>query len=175
MSLLNWMLERGDRAVQVGCKGLTRLAASHRTIMNGSSKYLTRYYLTRKQHESDVDAKGKFSVYLHYFHRGDEDASLHNHPWQWSFSLILTNGYIEERWNDQTQKIDTREIRPGDLNVIRANDFHRVDLRDPSKGAWTIFVTGPRVQSWGFWWPGVHSFIPWHLFQHSNTDVQRTN
>jgi hypothetical protein len=89
------------------------------------------------------------SIYLHYFYRGDLDQALHNHPWGWAFSLILTNGYHEERWTAQGRQRST--FRPGSFNILRWNTYHRVDLRDPSKGAWTLFITSPRVQDWSFW------------------------
>lgn len=116
------------------------------------------------------------SVYLHYFHRGDEDASLHNHPWSTSYSLILTNGYMEERWDPKLQKIVQRTIRPGSINRILANDFHRVELLDPTRGAWTLFFSGARLERpWGFWWPGVHDFTPWFNFVRKRNVHERAN
>jgi len=116
--------------------------------------YLTRHYFTKRSTEGR-----RFGVYLHYFHMGDPDASLHNHPFDSSFSIILTNGYLEERWDKSTEQVVLNTLRPGDFNIIRQNDFHRVDLRNPTKGAWTIFFSGTKVSDWGFWWPGVHPYV----------------
>ena len=38
-----------------------------------------------------------FTVYLHRFERPDNDRHLHNHPWPWAVSLVLTGGYDEVR------------------------------------------------------------------------------
>lgn len=136
-----------------------------RTFETDGSPYLSRFYLLRKSKPGDDDdARDRpLSVYLHYFHRGDEDAELHNHPWGFSFSVILTNGYIEERWIKN--EIVKRVLRPGSLNILRSNDFHRVDLRNPEQGAWTLFFAGKRVQDWGFWHPEIlPTLVPWRTF-----------
>src|ERR1700692_2623605 len=36
-------------------------------------------------------------VYLHHFHRPDNDRHLHNHPWKWTKSFVLCGSYTEER------------------------------------------------------------------------------
>lgn len=116
-------------------------AFPHRTIVRSDhTPYLTRYSLGQV---------GRWTVLLHHFHQGDQDPRCHDHPWDMSFSLMLAGGYLETRlgahgylWN--------RVVRPGALNIIRGDDFHRVELIDRDAGAVTIFVTGTRVKSWGF-------------------------
>jgi hypothetical protein len=178
MSVINWLFEKSEKAVISGCEAVSRKLPKF-TIYTEGLPYLTRHYVIRKGRAEGEEAEpgsegSKFnrwlSVYLHYFHRGDEDAALHNHPWKVSYSLILTNGYVEERWDPKTEKIVRRTLRPGSINRILADDFHRVELIDPSRGAWTLFFSGSRVkEAWGFWWPGVHGFIPWKQFtRHRN-------
>ena len=43
-------------------------------------------------------------------------------------------------------------VRPWSLNFLTHRDFHRVYLHNGD--AWTLFLVGPVVQSWGFWDPG---------------------
>ena len=108
-------------------------------------------------------------VYLHHFFRGDSDRELHNHPWVSSVSLILTNGYIEERWDPGERRMRYRHVYPGDFNVIRATDFHRVILRNPVRGCWTLFFTHRRIEEknghdWGFLDVTTGVYTPWGPF-----------
>lgn len=110
--------------------------------------YLTRTYLFFR------DRKW-FNIYLHKFHMSDPGVDTHNHPWVWSFSLILAGSYVEKRLvygfaslvRDQFR---TKRFAPGDINFIDNSVFHRVTLDDETKGVWTLFVAGPRVKDWGF-------------------------
>lgn len=62
-----------------------------RRIVGGDKTlYLSRYTVLRIPFTTR-------SVYLHCFHRSDEDRDLHNHPWDKSVSLVLWGGYVEER------------------------------------------------------------------------------
>ncbi len=119
-----------------------------RVISGESGAYLSRYTL--------CDLPGAGHIFLHYFHRSDEDATLHNHPWSGA-SLILAGGYREERRYTSDREghvgehlISTRTYLPGSVNTLAPDTFHRVDLLDP-RGCWTLFAVGERVQSWGFW------------------------
>lgn len=90
-------------------------------------------------------------VFLHYFFRGDHDRELHNHPWHWAVSLVLTGGYVEYRMEGKDGAVTRRVIRPLSLNLIRKDTFHRVELLEPGKGAWTLFIAGKRAaEPWGF-------------------------
>lgn len=138
--------------------------------------YLSRFYLypPHTAGESDQDSDEAWGISLHHFHRSDEDLELHNHPWGWGFSIILTGGYEEERRVEHPRTsdifgltgtcVEKRAFRPGRFNIIRANDFHRVLLLDPKNGAWTLFVHGPRIQDWGFWDPLTHVYEAWRPF-----------
>jgi hypothetical protein len=102
-------------------------------------------------------------LYLHRFVRGDEDRELHNHPWH-GLSLILVGGYREERkvWTPEGERVAVFARRPGTLNPIAPHTFHRVELFDGP--CWTLFATGPVVQSWGFWSRATGAFTPWRAF-----------
>ena len=113
--------------------------------------YLSRFYVFLADREFG-------NIFIHEFHSSDLDVGegghglLHNHPFKWSFSFVLVNGYWEERLNpDQT--VSKKFVKPFSFNFLSRKDFHRVDLVDGNKKAWTIFVTGPRSSrgSWGFY------------------------
>lgn len=125
-----------------------------RTIMGEAGPYLSRYTL--------ADLPDGSHVYLHFFHRGDADQELHNHPWAGS-SVILAGGYREERriGTPGDYAIARRTYLPGHENTLEPDTFHRVDLHTPAMGCWTLFHTGRRVQSWGFWDRRTGAFTPW--------------
>lgn len=124
--------------------------------------YLTRFYLWPLRPRTSEEHDG-FAVFLHFFWRGDQDQDLHNHPWRTSFSIILAGGYREERF-DKTGSIVSTVKRPGDFNLIRDNDFHRVDLIHPSWGSWSLFVAGARTQEWGFKNRLSQAYVPWQVY-----------
>jgi hypothetical protein len=138
--------------------------------------YLSRYYLFGLPKMSDgsypFEPKGAFregarerklfgvAPYLHQIHLSDNAGALHNHPWSWSFSLILWRGYYEDRLISSLE-IKRRRVWPGQINFLRGIDYHRIDLIK-GKPAWTLFVTGPRVSNWGFW--AKNGFVPFKNF-----------
>lgn len=126
-----------------------------------NSKYLTRYYIFRKPF------KWLPSVYLHCFHASDEDLELHNHDWKRSISFILTGSYLEERFVGNN--IVTRILKSGMFNYIKADDFHRVELK--SKRVWTLFISGSKVgaSGWGFKSRDTFEFVPWQKHILNNT------
>jgi len=119
--------------------------------------YLLRTYLTPKR-SGDSWWPG---IFLHRFFRSDADRWPHNHPWGSSVSLILTNGYVENRWDFKLKAFRKILRRPLRLNFIKANDFHRVDLIDIENGCWTLFFAFKRAQNWGFLDLEKGDVVPW--------------
>jgi hypothetical protein len=111
--------------------------------------YLRRWWLIPRN-------KFGFNIYLHHFLSSDEDRALHDHPW-WNISILLWGSYLEHmpkdynKWindNDRTEIIVKRYPL---VPVYRgANAIHRIELIN-EKPVWTLFITGPVVQQWGFW------------------------
>ncbi len=151
-----------------------------RIIMDrhGKSKYLSRYYLVKKPKMPDdsypFDINGTpregimwvpgYGMFLHHFHRDDEARELHSHPWKWSVSLILSGGYREERLERGWPSVRERVFRPGNINVLTNDVFHRVELLDVFGGCWTLFVHGPKNKNWGFLDRDTREFTDWRAF-----------
>lgn len=98
--------------------------------------YLWRWYL--------IPRNRFFNIYLHRFGRSDYDRALHDHPWA-SVSLLLKGEMIEHSFKG------IKHIYRF-LPVFRSAKFaHRLEL---VKGpVWTLFITGPKQRSWGFYCP----------------------
>lgn len=141
-----------------------------RVITVADLPYLTRYFIFRRSAltegmETKVTKPPRWGLYLHRFHRGDQDRELHNHPWRWALSFVLKGGYSEERRESNgvgDVRVVRREVRPWSFNYLTHNDFHRVDLDNGE--AWTLFLVGPLVQDWGFWDRSTGSYFPWKKF-----------
>ena len=132
-----------------------------RTIHTDGVPYLTRWYVYPGKPRTEDDAvtpKGRFAVFIHYFHRSDDDREQHNHPWSKSMAIILKGGYREERGDY------VRTYTPGMINVIGKDDYHRVDLLYPDKGSWSLFIAGRNVGSWGFKDAKTGTHIPWREY-----------
>lgn len=123
-----------------------------RVIETDGDPYLVRWYVCGRTPEHFHRVAPRLAwlpvtVFVHCFLRSDQGRDLHNHPWTTSVSLILKGGYVEERLI-RPRVIRCRRFSPGSVNVIRRNDFHRVDLL--ADRCWTIFIAGRKVSSWGF-------------------------
>lgn len=128
-----------------------------RTIYRRDGKlYLERYYILHNEDNSFLPG-----IYLHKFLASDEDPELHNHPWDHSFSLILSGGYTEEQRVGDTfsNKIEFNKFTSGMINVVNKDDFHRIELDQTP--TWTLFFSGKRVADWGFWDQKTAEYLPW--------------
>lgn len=121
----------------------------------GNTPYLTRWYIHPKR-EVDEDRTTPFGVYINFFHRSDEDEHEHNHPWDHAVAIVLAGGYTDQR--EGVVKV----YRPGDINVLDGNTFHKVTLLDPKQGSWSLFIAAKRFQSWGFKTP--EGIVPWRKY-----------
>jgi hypothetical protein len=94
-----------------------------------------------------------FNVYLHCFLRSDTDEALHDHPW-WNVSRLLRGKYIEHTFSGW------KEYNEGDMRFRTAKEAHRVELH--AGPAWSLFITGPKLRTWGFHCP--KGWKPWTEF-----------
>jgi hypothetical protein len=108
-----------------------------------------------------------FGVYLHRLDVPDPGVDLHDHPWKFA-SLILRGGYHEAVAETRSAPVYARRAeampmadfmrgfprtwRAGSVHCLRLTECHRITqlLRSPT---WTLVLTGPRRQSWGFYQP----------------------
>lgn len=102
----------------------------------GDRPYLDRYFIG--------DQRGAERYFAHRFHRGDPEAALHDHPWDFA-TLILVGGYLEHTPDA------TIERRAGDLVTHKAEDLHRIELT--TTPTWTLVRAGPTRRTWGFMEP----------------------
>lgn len=141
----------------------------HFVIGDQDKPYMLRWYL--------IPRNSYVNLYLHKFLRDDEDRALHNHPW-WFVSFLIWGRYDEIVSDDGTQAI----YRNSPSIAFRSAEHkHRVVLprivdwdysngtfTESRKPAWTIVMTGPKTQEWGFFCP--KGFVPWYDFvDRSNT------
>lgn len=150
--------------------------------------YLARFWLTPPVEilEERRWTSGD-SVCLHYFQSSDDDGALHDHPWDFT-TTVLEGAYIEnlppkcwhprdtiigspkyrDWWHDRRHAVgppyDAVQVRRGVGETVRhlAEDLHAVSRILP--GTWTLVRTGAKRRSWGFWpegelWQGHEEFL----------------
>lgn len=126
-----------------------------KVITGEEGPYITRYFLA-------VLPNGGH-VFLHEIHRPDDKvAGFHNHPWgdgsddpdEETLCIILSGGYDEERLvpdGPDGALHGATYLAGGSVNVVRANTFHCITkLRDDREPVWTLIITAPKGQTWGF-------------------------
>lgn len=122
-----------------------------RIIADVTGPYLERYYL--------VTVFG-VRFYLHRFVASDPGRGLHDHPWPWAGSVVLSGFYFE------ITRAGVRTVRW--INGLVGDSFHRVvlpnehgqpwDMEGAPLGAaqpcWTLFFHRAKyVKPWGFFRP----------------------
>jgi hypothetical protein len=107
-------------------------------IIGGKERpYLKRWWLIKRNRF--------FNIYLHHFLRSDDDRALHDHPWL-NCSILLRGEY-----NEHLPGGVVKHRRRGQIIFRRAVASHRIELTHGP--VWTLFLTGPKVRSWGFHCP----------------------
>jgi len=108
-----------------------------REIAHNGTVFLERY---------NVGVLGDWRFYIHRFIASDPDG-VHDHPWRWGVSIILSGWYMEARRDGM------RVRRWG--NMVNGDTFHRVMI-SPGGEAWTLFAHTRRVKPWGMLRPAQH-------------------
>lgn len=118
-------------------------------VIGGDDRpYLRRWWL--------IPRNRWFNVYLHHFCRSDDDRALHDHPWL-NVSILLRGEYTEvlpalphDPGYCARYDLYVRRVRRAPAIVFRRpSAAHRIELH--AGPVWTLFLTGPKVRSWGFW------------------------
>lgn len=110
--------------------------------------YMSRFYLPRLF---------GFRPMLHWIHQADRDRHLHDHPWTWALSILLTGWYVEQRLDNAPRNyfaVPWRRVAPARevwfFNLLRSHDYHRITHLEGE--VFTLFIAGPRTPDnrWGF-------------------------
>jgi hypothetical protein len=128
------------------------------------SPYLTRYVLWGDD-ALETHAGAAHSAFVHHIHGPDSDRHMHDHPWSWAVSVILSGGYKERRPYGDAPRL--RTYSPGDLSVLRPGDYHSIVAVEPD--TWTLFLCGREISDWGFLVDGAH--VP-HADYFTRSDAQ---
>lgn len=92
-----------------------------------------------------------FGIRLHGIVLPDQRQPLHNHPFAWWWSFVISGGYIETR-REPGGPLEFRVYAPCGKNGMRGPaTFHRIETVRPR--TWTLFVHGKRIARWGFQMP----------------------
>lgn len=136
-----------------------------RIIKYNDGPYLERYYL------GTIFGK---RLFIHRFMASDPDRGLHDHPWEWALSLILSGGYDELIMYGKDIKVIKR--RAFTINKFTGEKFHRVMLPDELVGkSWTLFIHGDRDRDWGFlnYYLDEDGHIGYTEFKKASTELER--
>jgi hypothetical protein len=117
------------------------------TIGSPDDPHLLRWYV--------IPRNRFFNIYLHLFLRSDNDRALHDHPWLFNLSILLEGEYDEIVTSGRARR------HAGQWKLRIGPAPHRLELVD-KQFCWTLFVTGPRYRTWGFYCP--QGWIPWMEF-----------
>jgi len=121
-TIAKWLISRADKR------------PPDYVIGGEDNPYLRRWWL--------IPRNPLLNFYLHQILRSDDDRALHDHPWV-NCSIILRGRYLEVM-------PDRNVVRwPGSVTFRWPTAMHRLQLID-NQHCWTLFITGPRVRSWGF-------------------------
>lgn len=102
-------------------------------------------------------------IYLHEFHRSDDDRALHDHPWV-NCSIVLEGTYVEH--TICAGGVHVQKVRqPGTVVLRRSVAAHRIEI-EPGTFVRSLFITGPRLRDWGFHCPA--GWMPWQKFTASD-------
>lgn len=80
-------------------------------------------------------------VRLHRIKRADRGIHLHDRPWSWR-TFVLSGGYVERTLDGYIPRI------PGSTAARHYSEWHHIARVEPD--TWTLFIHGPRRQTWGF-------------------------
>lgn len=88
-----------------------------------------------------------WTLRLHRFWRGDDDRASHTHPW--FFITFPLNDYLECVYK-QGRFVGPRWVKRFRFHY-RPADFEHYVKYGVAKSWWTIVLTGPKRDTWGFY------------------------
>lgn len=147
--LIDWIIARAKRTPYIHLDG-----------------YMERWWLLPYGRIPGIAAR------IHHILRSDDDRCFHDHPWPY-VTIILRGGYWEYKpvfdksgiyWADRV-----KWYGPGSILFRRAKSWHRLEL-EPAQTTWTLFITGPWRQHWGFLVEPAHK-IHWREYVAKKDDA----
>lgn len=102
------------------------------------------------------------AVRVHHILASDSGRDPHDHPWPF-LTIILRGGYLEHRYDKGGFWDSAKWHGPGSVLFRRAGDYHRLEIPE-GQTAWTLFITGPKQQTWGFK-PLVGPKVPYYEYK----------
>lgn len=92
------------------------------------------------------------AVRVHHIMSSD-DRVFHDHPWNYC-TVILRGGYFECTPHFDSSGIYAGEkakwCGPGTVLFRKAKHWHRLEIDHSVGPCWTLFISGPWKQRWGF-------------------------
>ena len=76
---------------------------------------------------------------------------LHNHPWRWFVSIVLSGGYQQDIYYSDKRKTASERIRFVNF-FFGSNRYHAIRYLPKGK-AWTLVLVPPKMKrsNWGYW------------------------
>jgi len=136
---------------------MSLLTWANRIINSRDPDFVLGEYHTCSERWHVLPRNNLFNIYVHRWLDSDPDEShvFHDHPYA-NITIVLKGMYWERF------KYGHRLRRTGAVIVRRPSTAHRIELIDAGVSAKyenvkiqviTLFMTGPRVRSWGFHCP----------------------
>jgi len=165
-----------NKLINRACERIMARRAPDVVIGDGDNPYLLRWWVWPRNRW--------LNLYLHRVLRSDDDRALHDHPWI-NMSYIVRGGYNEVTPScrdlsayDPDYNTPERTYRgQGTFKFRLPRALHRLELIDDydtwesvpggykggtPREALTLFLTGPRVRTWGFQCP--KGWVKWFEF-----------
>ena len=88
-----------------------------------------------------------FAVYIHKIYKRDQDAHLHDHPWNF-IGMVLGGEYYELHSDKEGGEFTLR--RPFVPKLIKATEYYH-KIASIAKGpVTTLVIRGRRIHDWGY-------------------------
>lgn len=89
-----------------------------------------------------------FAIYIHQILKSDEDADMHDHPW--NFTSFILDGSYTEVCKIAPDFVSTyfAIYNVGDVVKHKSEDAHKIAIQTPE--VWTLVFTSGRTRDWGY-------------------------
>ncbi len=117
-----------------------------------------RLYMTRWHIRGDGSGKG-WELYVHQLQQPDSYRWLHNHPWSWFLTFVISGGYEQEILDLDTN--EKRKQRISGFSLFRGQRKYHSIRKLPKGNAWTLVIVPPKNgYIWGYWNEDTNEHVP---------------